>query len=149
MQSEPGPAPPRPADDRSLKDRRVTGTTQVSAGLVHKLVLVIPAFVANAVFWGLIGINHYFQMLRIVEPKDMLYLLIPVAVVPLVGLIYGIAIGSYLSARSSSGTSWYWHPGLQALFQSFWFMVMITAGCICSVPIGLVVETVSFLADQK
>jgi hypothetical protein len=94
------------------------------------LLFVVPAILSNAVFWGLIWLEPY---LRWAGDQVGYFFFV---VVPAIGLLYGILAGSILRFHLGIQNGFV-HPIAQAIFQPFWFFVMLIGGCICAIPIFL------------
>lgn len=106
---------------------------EASSNLALLWTLLVPALIANALFWT------YFVFHEISGPKGKGYhgenlLIYLITVVPFVGVLYGITLGSYFH-RKKMERHRLLDPLVQGLFQPFWFFISVTAGCIVVGPI--------------
>jgi len=112
----------------NLSDENATPKPRSRIAETVVLLLVLPAILSNAVFWGLIFLEPY---IRSVIPFTGF-----LALVPAVGVVYGLVVGNILYSHLGIRNSFF-HPVAQAIFQPFWFFVMLAGGCICAIPIVL------------
>lgn len=106
-----------------------TGSTKV----VLLWTLLVPAVIANVLFWTYFGFHENFG------PRGKGYhgenlLIYLITVVPFVGLLYGITLGGYFTNKPM-GKHRLLSPLVQGLFQPFWFFISVTAGCFVVIPI--------------
>lgn len=95
--------------------------------------LFVPALVANALFWTYywLDVSIFREGLRTYGMNFLIYV---VTVVPFVGVLYGVAIG-YCCHYKQLGKYTFLNPFIQGLFQPFWFVISVTAGCFAVFPI--------------
>jgi hypothetical protein len=112
----------------------VDGTAASSAGVGDVLVwtLLLPAVVANALFWGYVWVDDLWlgQAMRSYGMNLLIFLF---TALPLMAAIYG-GIGGWWLYRTTHGRYRFAHPVAQVFFQPFWSIVSVTAGCFAIIP---------------
>ena len=95
--------------------------------------LLVPALVANALFWIYywLDLSIFQDYMRSYGTNFLIYI---ATVVPFVGVLYGVVIG-YVFHRRPLGKYKFLNPFIQGLFQPFWFVISVTAGCFAVFPI--------------
>ncbi|MBL8889267.1 MAG: hypothetical protein JNL67_04765 [Planctomycetaceae bacterium] len=95
--------------------------------------LLVPAFVANALFWTYFALDEMF-LREGMRSYGMNFLIFMLTAVPLGGLLYGIFVGNWMQSKTG-GNNGFLTPLAQCFFQPFWFFISVTAGCFVVAPI--------------
>lgn len=95
--------------------------------------LFVPALVANALFWIYfwLDVSIFREGLRTYGINFLIYI---ITVVPFVGVLYGVVLG-YCFHYKPLGKYKFLNPFIQGVFQPFWFVISVTAGCFAVFPI--------------
>lgn len=120
-----------PLSQKSTTPNRIDGKESMVWLILWTI--IAPAILANSVFWAYFYLEEWVFQSQ-VRSYGVNYLVYLLTVVPFVGVLYGTLIGYWLY-RSTNGSYALLHPMAQGVFQPFWFVITVTAGCFIGFPI--------------